>query len=317
MTATETYAYDLTHRIILLLFVLVLSFCLCANAQEEEPSPAPSASPVPGKKTTGVKLQFLPPPMEGAFSLGIYDKSGKLVRTLHREAKMDEFGIALNGLITHWDGKDDSGAQMPAGKYFARGFCVGDEVKTKRENFSLNDSASNEKSVPSPKPVPADSMASATPNEEQPASGAATSPSQPVDSPKPAGIAPPAASDTFDAVKNKLKMPDGRPFTPEEKIKLKLVANPLNQDKPGSAEVAAGIDEKGSFLKTADGLFLKRVSDTPHLKWAVIARSAAQPSLLVLFQSDGAIVEEITISKLANMMAFDCGDFDYDPARVK
>jgi len=53
------------------------------------------------------------------------------------------------------------------------------------------------------------------------------------------------------------------------------------------------------------------------LKWAAIARNAAPPGSLVLFQSDSATVEEWTISKLANMMAFDCGDFDYDPARDK
>jgi hypothetical protein len=75
---------------------------------------------------TGVRITFLPPPMEGTLSLGIYDKAGKLVRTLHREAAETDFTIGLNGLITKWDGKDDMGQPMPAGKYFARGYAVGE-----------------------------------------------------------------------------------------------------------------------------------------------------------------------------------------------
>jgi hypothetical protein len=74
----------------------------------------------------GVRITFLPPPMEGTLSLGIYDKAGKLVRTLQREATETDFTIGLNGLITTWDGAGDSGQPLPAGKYFARGYSVGE-----------------------------------------------------------------------------------------------------------------------------------------------------------------------------------------------
>jgi len=77
-----------------------------------------------------VKITFIPPPMEGTLSLGIYDASGKLVRTLHREDPVGEPESKLtagdDGLVTQWDGKNDSGAECPPGAYRARGVMVGD-----------------------------------------------------------------------------------------------------------------------------------------------------------------------------------------------
>lgn len=73
-----------------------------------------------------VRISFLPPPIEGTISLGIYDHSGKLVRVLQREAEIAEFEIGADALHTTWDGNDDAGAPLPAGKYSARGFVVGD-----------------------------------------------------------------------------------------------------------------------------------------------------------------------------------------------
>jgi len=73
-----------------------------------------------------VQIEFLPPPMEGTISLGIYDRNNRLVRTLHKEAELREFVVALNGLITRWDGRDDQGAYCPSGTYAARGYMVGD-----------------------------------------------------------------------------------------------------------------------------------------------------------------------------------------------
>ena len=50
------------------------------------------------------------------------------------------------------------------------------------------------------------------------------------------------------------------------------------------------------------------MTGTPHLKWAVIG---AEGTALTLFQSDGAVVEEFRIGKLANMMAFDAGEYEW------
>src|SRR5437773_12043536 len=76
------------------------------------PTPAPSRS---------VRISFVPPPLDGTISLGIYDLSGKLVRVLHQQASLDDFAIGADALQTKWDGKDDSGQDLPGGKYRARG----------------------------------------------------------------------------------------------------------------------------------------------------------------------------------------------------
>lgn len=259
-------------------------------------------TPPPVKPSRGaVKLQFLPPPMDGTFSLGVYDAKGKLVRTLQHEAKPEAFTAALDGFITSWDGRDDSGASAGAGRYSARGFCVGDKVQAKL--------------------MPAETLASATPQPspaaESPAPEASASPGiSPAAAASPEASPPPAAAETLEAARDffKIQMPDGKPFIPAEKIRVKLRLNPLTQDSAASAEVAVGFDERGSFVKLADGLELKRISDTPHLKWAAAARGP-EPGSLIVFQGDGVSVQELAVTKLANMMAFDCGEFLYEPAK--
>ena len=119
-----------------------LACMLCAlppaSAQEDAELPPPPKRP-------GVRITFVPPPLKGTLSLGIFNKAGKLVRTLHREAATKEFVVGLNGLITWWDGKDDAGAVAPSGKYFVRGFAVG-AVEFEGEAFHFNDWIENEKS---------------------------------------------------------------------------------------------------------------------------------------------------------------------------
>ena len=95
--------------------------CLCA-ALILQPRPACVAQEPP---PSGVRITFLPPPMEGTLSLGIYDAAGKLVRVLARDATEKDFTIGLNGLITTWDGRDDGGRALAKGTYSARGFAVG------------------------------------------------------------------------------------------------------------------------------------------------------------------------------------------------
>jgi hypothetical protein len=84
------------------------------------PEQTPSASPA-----RNVRISFVPPPLEGRISLGIYDAQGKLVRVLHREADLSQFTIGADALVTQWNGKNDNGEDLPAGKYHARGFLVG------------------------------------------------------------------------------------------------------------------------------------------------------------------------------------------------
>src|SRR5439155_3619044 len=82
---------------------------------------SPSASATPAR---AVRISFVPPPLEGKVSLGVYNEWGQLVRVLHQEAEFDEFAIGADALSTKWDGKDDYDYDLPAGKYSARGFLV-------------------------------------------------------------------------------------------------------------------------------------------------------------------------------------------------
>jgi hypothetical protein len=103
---------------------------------EESPvlstSPAESVTPPPQSVQTpsaspprNVRISFVPPPLEGRISLGIYDAQGKLVRLLHHEGDLREFTIGADALVTQWDGKNDNGDDLPAGRYHAHGYLVG------------------------------------------------------------------------------------------------------------------------------------------------------------------------------------------------
>ena len=103
-----------------------LIFATVAVAQESptaSPSPTPEETPAPSP-TRSVRISFVPPPVEGTITLGIFDADKKLVRVLQREAKIDNFTIGENSLNTSWDGKNDAGNDLSPGKYHARGYMV-------------------------------------------------------------------------------------------------------------------------------------------------------------------------------------------------
>lgn len=111
----------------------LLSFASMLRGQD---SPTPSATAPPPARN--VRISFVPPPLDGTISLGVYDAKGKLVRVLFREADINEFTIGHDALSTTWDGKDDAGENVPAGKYSAHGFVVGD-LKVEGVGFFFND----------------------------------------------------------------------------------------------------------------------------------------------------------------------------------
>jgi len=409
------------------LFVLSFSFFIHA---EDEPAPAPHP---------GMRITFLPPPMEGTLSLGIYDKKGKLVRVMVREASEKEFTIGLNGLITFWDGKDDAGKVMPPGIYSARGYSVGAvevegvalhgndwitdedaprparvvdlhdagndkidvalravdgtelvrslhfdthplEKSTERAGVSINEGKVKLNLAEGARDIPLaagetalDAALGARDRLWLIVRGAtgtevraytlqgeflrrlAYAPGDPIPQRILAAqgnfptrwseqillleqnekmqrvrlLALPqkAAADdapawetvleksiwlegTFDAVRDLLPHAGGKPFVAETEFVVHLIENPLLKNEPTTAHVSIGFNETGSFLQTTDGLPLRRITETPGLKWAVIGREGSG-KLLTIFQSDGAVVEEFRASKLAIMMAFDAGDYEW------
>jgi hypothetical protein len=118
--------------------VLLLSLAVTTLGQE-------SVAPAPSPSERSVRISFLPPPLDGTISLGIYDAKGKLVRVLHREADINEFKIGTDALSTTWNGKDDVGENAPAGKYSAHGFVVGD-LGIEGMGFFFNDFVTNDDS---------------------------------------------------------------------------------------------------------------------------------------------------------------------------
>ena len=136
---------DMTIRTSATIFTTLLAIAVFA---QESPSPTPSSTaeerpamsispaesltpPPPPEQTPSaspartVRISFVPPPSEGRISLGIYDAKGKLLRVLHHEADLNEFKIGADALVTQWDGKNDNGEDLPAGKYQARGYLIG------------------------------------------------------------------------------------------------------------------------------------------------------------------------------------------------
>jgi hypothetical protein len=161
------------------------------------------------------------------------------IRT-NRFAKRDRdtCSRAQCALVTKWDGKDDSGQDLPAGKYRAHGFLVGSVQVA---------------------PVPADPNASRPPNTEN-------------------------------------------------KVVIKLMANPLVKNDRPNVELTVGFDQTGSFLKTTDDLPLYMIHQRFDVTAVTMAKTGEKSA--DVWQDDGAGTEHFRLSKLDQMMAFDCGAFD-------
>jgi hypothetical protein len=216
---------------------------------EESPglsiSPAESVTPPPVPEQTpsasparSIRISFVPPPLEGRISLGIYDAKGKLVRVLHQEADLNEFKIGADALVTQWDGKNDNGEDLPAGKYHGRGYLVG---PLKVEDLSQTAAS------------PAETNSSAN-------------------------------------------------------VRVKLVPNPLANDKRTIVALTAGFDSDGSYLKTNDELPLFTVNESPNLVHVSIIKDGDKS--VDIWQTDGAGLHQFRISNVDQMMAFDCGEFE-------
>jgi hypothetical protein len=159
---------------------LVFAAIIASAFAQDTPTPPATSPSSPPART--VRISFVPPPLEGTISLGIYDKDDQLVRVLHQEAELDEFEVGADALNGRWDGKDDDSYDLPAGRYHAKGFVV---APTKVEEVKWDNPGQTE-------------------------------------------------------------MPNN--------VRVKLVANPLENNERPIVELAVGFDDENAFLKTADGL---------------------------------------------------------------
>ncbi len=199
------------------------------------PSPAPTPEQLPSVSSSrSVRISFVPPPLEGTISLGIYDKTGKLVRVLQQHAQLDKFAVGADGLVTQWDGKNDADQDVPSGKYHAHGYLIG-AMKLQ----DLGESAST---------IQNDANTS---------------------------------------------------------VKIRLIRNPLRNEKKPSIELGIAFDSDGSYLKTNDGLPLLIVSGTPNLTRAWIVKESE--NAVDVWQDNGVKIHQFRVSNLDQMMAFDCG----------
>jgi len=208
---------------------LAISFL---RAQETSPSSSPSATPA-----RSVRISFVPPPLEGKISLGVYNEWGQLVRVLHQEAEFDEFTIGADALSTKWDGKDNYDYDLPAGKYSARGFLV------------------------APMKVGAETTTTG-------------------------GVTSGATS-----------------------VRIKLVANPLENNERPTVDICAGFDDDDAYLQTIDGLPLVSIAKRQDAKTMSLAAGRDNKSVIV-FLSNDTTVRQLEVSGITKMMAFDCGTFE-------
>ena len=225
------YLLNMTKRLFAIAIFIGFAHSL-ANAQVS-PSPTASVSAAPARS---VWLSFLPPPMEGTISLGIYNDTDQLVRVLHQEAEFDEFSVGADALVTKWDGKDDDGFELPPGKYSAHGFLI---APLKVEEIA-----------PTNAPLP--EMAN--------------------------------------------------------NVRLKLIANPLENNERPVIDLVVGFDDENAFLKSGDGLPLVTIAQVGNTRRAWVTQRSDKT--LDVFLDNGAGPRQFHVSGASKMMAFDCGEFE-------
>lgn len=383
---------------------LVVAAAWFANNAVAQESPSPSATATSTPRS--IRISFVPPPLDGTISLGVYDAKGKLVRVLFREADINEFNIGNDSLSTTWDGKDDAGENVPPGKYSAHGFVVGD-LKVEGVGFFFNDWITSAEGprfsrirslavhdenlllgvdlVPpgkghvlydvADKSLTVKDTDSEIKNDvggsvpgrdgtrwviesgevKQLAANGDFLRQLPVvrEQPVPKAIAASLKEDriylleenekgqrvrglTLVATKGNggdqaisewkvdfeksiiahknFSIAGDKPVTTPagenipDKVKVKLLANPLLNDDRVTVEMMIGLDADGSFVKTADGLPLCTISETQNLGRALLSSHGA--NALDIFQDDGAVVEQFRVTGVDQMMSFDCGGFE-------
>ena len=96
-------------------------------------------------------------------------------------------------------------------------------------------------------------------------------------------------------------------------VEIALDENPLSPGKHPRAKFAAALDEKGSYLATADGLRLRQISQRAHLRAVRLAKDK-EGGGLSFFQTDGAAWDQFSVRGARRVIEFDAGEFEIDAA---
>jgi len=94
-----------------------------------------------------------------------------------------------------------------------------------------------------------------------------------------------------------------------EELTVEVAENPLDPEAPRNLTLRAVADGSGTGLATTDGLPLLRISGEAGYGRVMLVEGAV-PGTARFFQGDGACVEEYSITRLADIMAFDAGTIE-------
>jgi hypothetical protein len=92
-------------------------------------------------------------------------------------------------------------------------------------------------------------------------------------------------------------------------VRIKLVANPLEDNERPTVDICAGFDDDDVCLLTIDGLPLVTVAKRENAKSVSLAAGRDNKSVII-FLSNGTNVRQLEVSGITKMMAFDCGTFE-------
>jgi len=92
-------------------------------------------------------------------------------------------------------------------------------------------------------------------------------------------------------------------------VRIKLVANPLENNERPTVDIYAGFDDDDVYLQTIDRLPLVTVAKRQDAKSVSLAAGRDNKSVIVSL-SDGTNVRQVEVSGITKMMAFDCGEFE-------
>ena len=92
-------------------------------------------------------------------------------------------------------------------------------------------------------------------------------------------------------------------------IRIKLVANPLENNERPTVDITAGFDDDDVYLQTIDGLPLVTVIKRQDAKSVSLVAGRDNKNVIV-FLSNGANARQVEVSGITKMMAFDCGPFE-------